>query len=178
MVNKRKRTARLLTTLHPTYLKKRLLWFLIALLPQVSCEPNRHYEKNIVIKKYVWDSAFVPEFVVEISDTSHLYNLYLNIRHATHYPYRNIWLIVSMISPDGQQHSRRIEVQLGDEHGKWFGDGLGDIWDYQTLIQQHAYFPAPGLYRFQVIHNMRQDPLPGIMAIGLRIEKAGWKKTS
>lgn len=152
--------------------------FACIILLLAACDPNRHYEKNITINNYVWNAAFVPEYMVAIRDTTQVYNLYLNIRHATHYPYRNIWLIVGMTGPDGRQHSRRIEVQLGDEKGRWFGDGLGDIWDYTTMIQQHAYFPAAGTYRFTVTHNMRQDPLPGIMSVGLRVERAGPRPSS
>lgn len=138
-----------------------------------ACDPNRQYEKNVTIKNYIWHSQTVPEFLVEIKDTSLLYNLFLNIRHTTHYPYRNIWLIVGMTAADGSSSSKQLEILLGDEKGMWFGDGLGDIWDYRTLIQQNAYFAQPGLYRFTLAHNMRQDPLPGIMAVGIRLERAG-----
>jgi gliding motility-associated lipoprotein GldH len=141
-----------------------------------SCDKNRIYEKNISVEKYSWDSKFVPSFTVEIKDTSVLYNLYINVRHAEFYPYQNIWLLVSTGFPDSTVSSKRIEIMLANKEGKWFGEGLGDIWDYRTLIQENAFFTTPGNYTFTLTQNMRQDPLPGIMSIGVRIENTGIRK--
>ena len=141
-----------------------------------SCEKNRIYEKNVAIEKYIWDSKFTPSFTVEIKDTSVMYNLYVNVRHAEIYPFQNIWLMISTQFPDGTKSSRRIEVMLANDEGKWFGEGLGDIWDYRTLIQENAFFTEPGTYTFSLEQSMRQDPLPGIMAVGIRVENTGLHK--
>lgn len=141
-----------------------------------SCDQNRIYEKNTSIEKYIWSSAVVPQFKVEIRDTSALYNIYVNIRHADMYPFQNIWLLVGTQFPDSTNASRRIEVMLANDEGKWYGDGLGDIWDFRSLIQENAFFNKAGTYTFTLEQNMRQDPLPGIMAVGIRIENTGMKK--
>jgi gliding motility-associated lipoprotein GldH len=150
--------------------------FLLLLL--ATCDKNRIYEKNITIEKYLWDSAEKPEFILEVKDTSVLYNLYVNIRHAEIYPYRNLWLLITTRFPDGTSASRRIEVMLANEEGKWFGEGLGDLWDYRTLIQENAYFSQPGTYTFSFEQNMRRDPLPAIMSVGLRVENTGLRRSS
>ena len=135
-----------------------------------SCDQSRTYEKNVTIKGYIWDSKFIPEYEIEIKDTSVQYNLYVNVRHAEVYPFRNIWLLIESQFPDGTKSSKRIEIILADEGGKWYGEGLGDIWDYRALIQENAFFNQPGKYVFTLQHNMRTDPLPGIMSIGFRVE--------
>lgn len=142
----------------------------------LSCDQNRIYEKNITIDKYIWKSDFIPSFKIEIKDTSVIYNLYVNIRHADIYQYQNIWLVVGTQLPDGTKASRRIEITLANDEGKWFGEGLGDIWDYRTMIQENAFFTLPGSYTFTIEQNMRQDPLLGIMSVGLRIENTQYKK--
>lgn len=139
----------------------------------ISCERNRVYEKNISIEKYSWDSKVIPSYKVEIIDTSVLYNIYVNIRHADLYPFQNIWLQVGTQFPNGTKASRRVEIMLANDEGKWYGEGLGDIWDFRSLIQENAFFNNPGTYTFTIEQNMRQDPLPGIMAIGLRVENMG-----
>ena len=61
-------------------------------------------------------------------------------------------------------------------NGKWLGDGLGDIWDIQCQFKA-IRFNKDGLYRFEIEQAMRYgelakiDNLPGVMEIGLRIEK-------
>ncbi len=147
-------------------------WFLLCMAFVVAaCDRQQLYEKNVPIKKYLWHSEQAAEFEVTIQDTSFLYDIFLNIRHADFYPYRNIWLQMGLTFPDGLHHTRPLEVPLADESGRWLGNGLGDIWDYRVRIQENAYFPQKGLHRFTIQHNMRHDPLPAIMAVGLRIER-------
>lgn len=141
-----------------------------------SCEKNRIYERNIPIKKYSWDSEFIPSYTIDIRDTSVLYNFYVNVRHSEGYPYRNIWLLVTTQFPDETKIFKRIEVMLANDEGKWFGNGVGNIWDYSSLIQEDAFFNIPGSYNFSIEQNMRLDPLPGIMSIGVRIENTSFQK--
>lgn len=148
----------------------------LLLFTLASCEKNRVYEKNISIDKYMWDSKTVPSFRVTIPDTTQLYNIYVNIRHADLYPFQNIWLQIGTEFPDGTHANRRIEIMLANDEGKWHGEGLGDIWDFRALVQENAFFKSGGTYTFTLAQNMRQDPLPGIMAVGLRVEKTGIQK--
>lgn len=153
--------------------------FLLAMLLMLtlfSCEKNRIYEKNINIEKYSWDSKAPVSFTISIADTSMLYNIYVNIRHADFYPFQNIWLQIGTTFPDSTTASRRIEIMLADDAGKWYGEGLGDIWDFRAMVQENAFFDKPGTYTFTLSQNMRQDPLPGIMAVGLRVENSGMGK--
>lgn len=153
----------------------RFVW--IALVGMVflvsSCDKSRVFEKNREIKNYIWDSRNKAAFTFDIVDTTSLYNIYVNIRHADFYQYSNVWLMVRTTFPDGKQISKRVEMPLANEEGKWLGDGIGDIWDAQYLIQQGAYFQQAGKYTFELEHNMRKDPLPGVMAVGLRVENTG-----
>ena len=152
-------------------------WFFVA-TALVSCDQNRVYEKNTPIEKYIWDGKVIPSFSVEIKDTSLLYTIYVNIRHADMYPFQNIWLLVGTQFPNGTKASRRIEIMLANDEGKWYGEGMGDIWDFRSLIQENAFFEQPGVYTLTIEQNMRQDPLPGIMSVGLRVENTGVRKSA
>ena len=61
---------------------------------------------------------------------------------------------------------------LADERGQWLGDGMGDIWDNRILFKKDFKFPQTGKYRFELEQAMRINPLPGIMDVGMRIERA------
>lgn len=156
----------------------KLMMAVSMILLLASCEKNRIFEKNVAVKKDVWDSRFIPSFSVEISDTSLLYNLYVTVHHTEIYPFQNIWLLVSTRFPDSTKSSKRIEVMLANDEGRWFGENLGEIWDYSTLIQENAFFTRPGTYTFTLEQIMRQDPLPGIMSIGIRVENTGIRRSN
>ncbi len=143
----------------------------LALIFLASCDPNRVYEKNKDIPDYKWHYDNMVEFPVEIQDTNALYNIYVNVRHTHFFPFRNLWVKVHTEFPEDKEMSQRVEIKLADKNGKWFSDCAGDICDYKARIQSNAYFNQKGTYHFALEQNMRQNPLPGIMDIGLRVEK-------
>jgi gliding motility-associated lipoprotein GldH len=150
------------------------------LLMVASCQPLKMdtYEKNLEIPGHEWSYGHKPVFEVTLlpQDTAYLYNIFVNVRHKDSYPYSNIWLVVNTQFPEGQPIPQRVELPLADMSGKWLGSGLDDIYEHQIPIQQKAILNKPGTYRFTFEQNMRQNPLPDIMNVGLRIEKAGLRK--
>jgi gliding motility-associated lipoprotein GldH len=54
--------------------------------------------------------------------------------------------------------------------GKPLGDGLGDIFDHRILALSDYRFETAGTYRFKIEQYMRQDTLPMILSMGLRVE--------
>jgi gliding motility-associated lipoprotein GldH len=82
-------------------------------------------------------------------------------------------MVVNTQLPDGKPTPQRVEMPLADMSGKWLGSGLDDIYEHRIPIKEKAILNKPGVYRFIFEQNMRQNPLPDIMNVGLRIEKAG-----
>ncbi|MBK9459018.1 MAG: hypothetical protein IPN94_06195 [Sphingobacteriales bacterium] len=54
--------------------------------------------------------------------------------------------------------------------------GMGDIITQQVLIQPNAIFPMLGKYKFELVQDMRLNPLPDVISAGLRVEVADQKK--
>ena len=50
------------------------------------------------------------------------------------------------------------------------GKGLGDILDIQKVFLEKYQFDNPGLYRIRIDQFMRQDSLPDVLSVGLRVE--------
>lgn len=157
---------------------RRVIFFITPLLLFISCTKNNVYENDQIIRTTNWKASDTLSYKVNITDTGSLYNLYITIRHEEDYPYRNIWLMIYTKFPDGKTLSKRSELTLADEDGKWYGQGVNNIWDDRILLQNDAYFNKVGQYSFALEQDMRQDPLPGIMAVGLRIENTGVKKSA
>jgi len=148
------------------------------LLLAAACKPPKMdtYEKNLEVPGHEWAYDYKPSFDIQIQpeDTAYLYNICVNIRHTDAYPYSNIWVLVGTQYPgDSIAKEQRVELPLADVTGKWAGSGLDDIYEHRIFIQQNAIFNKPGTYKFTFEQNMRQNPLPHVMNVGLRIEKAG-----
>lgn len=153
-----------------------LLCMALVLALFVSCNPNRVYEENIDIPKNVWDKNFKTTYEVAIQDTAQLYRLSVNVRHTNFYQFSNVWIMIYTTFPDGKTLSKRVELPLSNAEGKWHGECLGDICDVNITIQEKTYFNQKGQYKFvfeQIMRNksINIDQLPGIMSMGLLIEK-------
>lgn len=153
---------------------------LLLLLPALTaCDPNRVYEDNIDLKAngepYLWSVQDKPAFEFEITDAAQLYNVYFNVRNASMYGYYNLYMKATLTGPDGKLVGTPMlhQVILMDpKTGEPRGNGTGDIYDHQFLAMPRLRFPAAGKYRVVLEQYMRQDVLPGIMAVGVRVEKA------
>jgi len=137
-----------------------------------ACDSNRVFEDNTDIPDYVWDVKNKVSFDVNIDDTVSLHNLYVNVRHASHYRSANIFIFIVIKFPNGKLAKDTLECVLADESGQWKGDGAGDIWDNQILWKSNVKFPITGKYTFEYEQAMRLEQLPFIMDVGLRVEKA------
>lgn len=136
-----------------------------------SCDPNRIYDTYSPIPKTGWDYEQRLSFEAGIADTSQLYNLYVNIRHTDDYAYSNLWIKIYTTYPSGKLLENRVNLPLADKSGKWLGSGLGSVISNQVLIQANARLPEKGNYRFEIQQDMRSNPLPEVMDIGIRVEK-------
>lgn len=151
-----------------------ILSFLSVLF--ISCDNNRLFEKNIKIDQNVWDIQQNPSFNYINNDTTSTQKLIINIRHSSNYPFSNLWLFVHTTLPDNSLITDTLECILAKKDGKWLGNGLGDIWDLQANYESRI-FNLQGAYNFRFEQAMRHgdlskiEQLPGIMEMGLRIEK-------
>ncbi len=148
--------------------------FLVALcvLFFFSCDRSRIFEEYREIKNYEWNKTDTISFNAEIIDTVETYNLIVKIRNGENYPYRNIYLFLTSVFPDGKKALDTLDFQFYEENGNPLGKCSGDICNNSFLLSEGVHFDQAGIYRFQFNHAMRRDDgkLPFVMNFGLRIE--------
>ena len=137
-----------------------------------SCAKVDVFEKNTAIPQHRWPYSLQPVFDFTITDTASLYNLYIVLRHTDAYRYNNIWLNVGSQSPADSMRYQKFDLQLGTDASGWEGTGMGDIWELRKSITKGPFkFNKAGNYKFEIAQMMRENPLPGIMNVGVRVEK-------
>ena len=153
--------------------KYALLSCLLLTFALAGCDQNRVFEKNKDFADNSWAIADIQEYKFDIKDTSKKYAIYFNIRNAIFYEYYNLYLKHTLVGPDGKEISTNLhELFLMDKTtGEPLGDGAGDIFDHQVLGLKNQTFNQPGTYTIKLQQYMRRDPLPGIMAVGVQVEK-------
>ena len=98
------------------------------------------------------------------------HDVLLDVRHSQTYPYSNLYVFLTYRFPNGKSRVDTVECTLADERGRWRGSGFGDLVDQRFMLNQGVQFPLKGRYGLEVKHGMRQDPLPSVANIGLRLE--------
>lgn len=144
---------------------------LVAAFALASCSNGAVMENTETIKNEKWEYADAKTFTVDITDTTINYTIYVSIRHSFNYEWRNAWVKIETTFPDGRQFEKRVSLDLAQANGQWYGDCLGDNCDMLIRIQENAFFPETGTYRFKISQDMRVNPLAFVKSIGMRIEK-------
>ncbi len=151
---------------------------LILCLCVFSCTNNGEIKEIRDFKDGKWPVSKKEVFSFDIKDISREYQMNFLIRNSVSYPYYNLYLNQVLTGPSGEVLSSSMdEVILFEEKtGKPYGDGLGDIFDHRIKAPKYRNFrfPKPGKYKWVISHNMRPDPLNGILSAGIEIvpEKA------
>ena len=130
------------------------------------------YEQNVAIPETGWGASEAKQFLFDISDNSNPYNLYINVRNTSDYIYSNLWLFVTIEAPEGRTMKDTIECPLADVDGRWYGSGIGDIFDNRIMIKKDILFASTGQHMISIQQAMRTEKLKHILNIGLRVEKS------
>jgi gliding motility-associated lipoprotein GldH len=145
---------------------------LAALVFIQSCTvTNNVYEKMAYFSKHEWRSDVKPSFDFEVTDSLALYRLYLVIRHTDAYHFKNLWMNVSMKTPDTTIVFKG-EFTLADNE-KWHGTIVDDIVEQRIPVEpgNKALRLKKGHYTFTLQQVMREDPLLNVLNAGIRVEK-------
>jgi gliding motility-associated lipoprotein GldH len=148
------------------------LAFLICIL--ASCDQNRVYEINNEFSDRTWKITDTARFEFRIKDLSQKYNGYYNIRNSLEYPFARLFVQYTLQDSAGKEMQKKlVSAYLFDQKtGKPFGEsGLGDVYDHQFPIFSNTGF-KPGKYTLKIEQFMRTDTLKGILAVGVRVERA------
>ncbi|MEO6831731.1 MAG: gliding motility lipoprotein GldH [Chitinophagaceae bacterium] len=142
----------------------------------VSCsKPSPQFQENFAVPGGAWAASFQPTFHFDIDDTAAAYQIQLLIRHTDIYPFSNIWLTMDSKAPGDTTWGKvRVEVPLAASSGQWLGRGMGEIVEQRvpiTSLDRPAFFPKKGRYTVRLTQDMRRNPLPEVLTVGIRLEK-------
>ena len=137
-----------------------------------SCDRSKVFDLYKEVDSQGWDVTDTIGFKVEIdSQENGLYNTFIGLRNNNDYLYANIFFFVDVEYPSGLHRIDTLQYILAAPDGKWLGSGVGEI-KYNLLKFKENEIMQSGLYKYKIVHGMRDDLLIGIEDIGLRIERS------
>jgi len=135
-----------------------------------ACSDNYVYNGYVTMPHERWHADSLASFRVPVSDTITFYDLFVNVRNTTDYPYQNLYLFINITAPNGASVRDTFECYLADDHGKWLGKGKGKLRDNRFIYRQNIRFGTEGDYTVTLQQAMRVEQLKGISEVGFRVE--------
>jgi gliding motility-associated lipoprotein GldH len=120
---------------------------------------------------YIWKNGQEIVFNPTIEDISQPYTLAIGIRHVYGIPLNELGIMVTSVSPSGKKHTERFILQLKDSANEHIGSCAGDLCDLEKIINENLKFDEPGPYKFILKHEITGRNIPGIIEVGLIIDK-------
>ena len=144
---------------------------LIFSLLAFSCSSDVIFLDSVSMPEKNWSLTNEPVFRIPIENTSVSTDVSFSIRTGSGYPFRNIYLFVNTLSPDGKSLTDTLQFYLADEKGNWLGKGFGDVHELKLPYRTNVFFPEKGIYQVKVQHGMRAGDLKDVYDLGIRVEK-------
>ncbi|OAV45444.1 hypothetical protein A3850_013510 [Lewinella sp. 4G2] len=116
-----------------------------------------------------WSYADTLNFGFSIDDPHQPYDLEIIVDHTEQYAYENLYLNIYTTPPTGIRTKERISIDLAGDFGAWNGDCSGGECEYSIPILLDTRFPNVGTYQITLEQNSRDEPLPAITGLGLRL---------
>ena len=147
---------------------------LLLLLLQ-GCDKHVYYTDEHDVDETGWNMNDAAVFDVDVDDTLQVFDFFIDVRNSVHFPKANVFFFINTTFPDGSVAYDTLECPLADVEGHWYGRRTGRYVDSRYVFRRHVIFPRTGLYRFEILHGMRDTNVVGLKSVGLRIERFGTK---
>jgi gliding motility-associated lipoprotein GldH len=148
---------------------------LLAAVLLFSCDKKRVFDEYKSVGS-AWHKDSIVTFDLPVLDSTKRYNLFVNLRDNNNYPFKNLFLIVSLEMPNGFTKIDTLEYDMADAEGNLLGNGFTDIKESKLFYKENVKFR--GKYKVNIKQALRQSgkipgvqELEGITDVGFRIEK-------
>ncbi len=140
-----------------------------------SCDKKRAFDEYKSVGS-AWNKDSIVTFNLPVLDSTKNYDLFVNVRDNDNYKYNNLFLIVSLESPNGYTKVDTLEYLMANPNGTLLGNGFTDIKESKLFYKENVRFR--GSYKVHIKQAVRETGkvpgvalLDGITEVGFRIEK-------
>ena len=146
---------------------KSVLFLCIIIAVSACIRDGYQYTGYHNIEPRGWAYGSPLEFDISQAGAPVYGNIVISVTNDNSYPYRNLWLEVSYITPEGL-HRDTVNVAMCDLYGNWYGNGLpGHYQLSDTITTTPVEFADSSTIK--VRHIMRVDTIRGLSQVGLSI---------
>ena len=136
-----------------------------------ACDERTLVHKAHLMPEAGWARGDTIELQACLNDSLLQADLYIEVRHRFHYPYRNLPVAFRVLPPDSLLlPPEQVNLLLADSQGTWKGQGLNLLHQVTEKARSIA-IRRPGLYRFQLWHLLPDSLLPDVNDVAIRLQR-------
>ncbi len=138
-----------------------------------ACSSSGGQEVFRTFEKQQWHSDSVVVFRFDVQETAQPHTLFAYVRNALEYPYYNLYLKYEVLDSQGAIVRASLEeiYLLHPQTGEPLGKGSGGIFTLEVPLARDVRFEAVGQYELRIRQYMRLETLPGLHALGAKLQK-------
>jgi len=135
-----------------------------------ACGDNRVYDHYEHATVGGWEKNDALAFDLPALEESGRYTLSLGIRTNDAYPFQNLSLVVEQTSfPSKKTAVDVVNCDIANHNGRMLGNGI-TLYQYSIPIRKKFHMRGDSLH-ITVRHNMKREILPGIVDIGIKMDR-------
>lgn len=157
---------------------KKVAALFTALLILNSCDSNLVQSDHVEFTDAKWPINNPAIFKLTPPDTLHTYDVFINMRNTSEYPFNNLYLISQIKFPFGKTVTDTLEYEMADPQGRFLGAGSRDVFENKLWLKKGVRFRESGTYQILLKQAMRKNgevngvpELKGVLDVGYSIEK-------
>lgn len=147
-------------------------FFAICLLSLLyGCNEHTVYHSFQSLSKDGWKKSDTLFFYVDVPDSLEHYDLNIQVRNRSDYPYQNLSLtIVHNLQDTCCWKKENLTCRLTNEDGQWSGNGWGAFFQNSYDLSQLVTLQS-GIHTIKIAHGMKDSILIGVSDVGVRIDR-------
>lgn len=128
-----------------------------------ACSPSEKQILSHSFPTYQWVYPDTVWGLLEVPTAPLCYDVELQVDLQDNYPWRNLYLQLYVLQPDGFRQQSRLELVFADSLGKWYVSNR----KFRTFVARNLSFASVGTYRIGLLPFIRQDTVVGIRRVAL-----------
>jgi len=154
----------------------KMLYLSIGILIVMSfqfCSKNRIFHQSNSMENYKWFNNKTIIFEPEISNEfiNKPLKLFLTVHYIQGFPYKYLHLKIEITDPKGEKKYQDISIPIISDELKYYGDGAGDYWDLDYVVDDELIIETSGKYKIEIKSMMEENPVNFLDEIALTIEE-------
>ena len=144
----------------------------LATLLLCACSSNEVFSERKDIETLNWDRLDVLTFSTTLADAKPHYRVKAVVRYASQCPIGKLPLMIKYKVGTAPEQTVNSFITIKDGDGNNTGEGLGDLWDTETVVIDDITIPAPNTpFTCAISHNDIKPKAPLVMKVGCVVEK-------